>query len=231
MLASLIPERIFIAMTNAKKKKKPGKILSIIFNLILVLMILVAAIFVVDRFYNRVTFIFDHSVIIIATGSMEPAIPARSCILISRVAPEDVRVGDIITFYSDDPAIAGSLNTHRVHSVISSIDGIEYQTKGDNNPLPDAYHARAERLVGKHVRNLPLLSFVARIILSPYGYVVVILFLSLYMAAVLIPSARRKRAAAKEAEIERRVAQELVRLRESEAKGGASQDSRDSADK
>ena len=35
--------RIFIAMTNAKKEK-PGKILSIIFNLILVLMILVAAI-------------------------------------------------------------------------------------------------------------------------------------------------------------------------------------------
>ena len=40
-------------MTNAKKKKKPGKILSIIFNLILVLMILVAAIFVVDRFTIR----------------------------------------------------------------------------------------------------------------------------------------------------------------------------------
>ena len=212
-------------MANPKKKRKPI-IFSIIFNLIPVLMI-IAAVFVVDRMNNRVTFVFDHAVIIIATGSMEPAIPAPSCILITRAEPEDIEVGDIITFYSDDPAIAGSMNTHRVLSVIRSIDGIEYQTKGDYNPLPDTYHARAERLVGKHVRNLPLLSFVARLVLSPYGYVVVILFLALYMAAVLIPSAKRKKAAAKEAEIERRVAEELLRLRENRSKGEAGRDSAD----
>jgi len=216
-------------MANARKKRRP-RIFSIIFNLILVLMILVAAVFVVDRLNNRVTFIFDHAVIIIATGSMEPAIPARSCILITRAEPEDIMVGDIITLYSDDPAIAGSLNTHRVQSVISSIDGIEFQTKGDNNPLPDAYNVRGERLVGKYVRNLPILSYVAKLIISPYGYVAVILFLLIYMAAVLIPSARRRKADARVAEIERRVSEEVARLRENEKKQNPGRGNRD-ADK
>ncbi|MGI6166831.1 MAG: signal peptidase I [Eubacteriales bacterium] len=214
-------------MANVRKKRKP-RILSILFNLILVLLVVMAAIFVVDRMNNRVTFVFDHAVIIIATGSMEPAIPAHSCILITRARPEDIKVGDIITFYSDDPAIAGSLNTHRVQSVISSIEGIEFQTKGDNNLLPDAYNVRGERLVGKYVRNLPILSYVARLILSPYGYVVVILFLLIYMAAVLIPSARRKKADARAAEIERRVAEEVARLRENEKKQKSGRGSRDS---
>ena len=108
---------------------------------------------------GEVPFFFGYSVMNIVSGSMEDTIPEGSYILIQKVDPADVRKGDIICFYSDDPAIRGYPNTHTVvEDPIQGENGLEFVTKGDANPTKDSVNARAEKLIGRHVQNLDFLT-------------------------------------------------------------------------
>ena len=51
------------------------------------------------------------------TGSMEPAIPVHSFIVVDTDNSQVYQIGDIITFHSSDDALEGSLNTHRIVAV------------------------------------------------------------------------------------------------------------------
>lgn len=64
------------------------------------------------------------------TGSMEPAIPVHSFIVVDTDNSQVYQVGDIITFHSSDDALEGSLNTHRIVAVEAAADGTPvYRTK------------------------------------------------------------------------------------------------------
>ena len=64
------------------------------------------------------------------TGSMEPAIPVHSFIVVDTDNSQVYEVGDIITFHSSDDALEGSLNTHRIVAVEDAADGTPvYRTK------------------------------------------------------------------------------------------------------
>lgn len=86
------------------------------------------------------------------TGSMEPAIPVHSFIVVDTDDGQAYQVGDIITFHSSDDALEGSLNTHRIVSVEAAADGSPvYHTKGDANPVEDAAPVPAADVVGRVV--------------------------------------------------------------------------------
>ena len=96
--------------------------------------------------------VFGYSVVKIITPSMGEEIPVGSYVLIKEVDPEDVGENDIICFYSDDPAIKGSPNLHRVvKPPIEVGDGYEYVTKGDGNALEDSVTAKSDKLIGRYV--------------------------------------------------------------------------------
>lgn len=86
------------------------------------------------------------------TGSMEPAIPVHSFIVVDTDNSQAYQVDDIITFHSSDDALEGSLNTHRIVSVEAAADGSPvYHTKGDANPVEDAAPVPAADVVGRVV--------------------------------------------------------------------------------
>ena len=86
---------------------------------------------------------------------MEDEIPQDSYILIKRADPEDVRLGDVICFYSTDPTIYGMPNTHRVvEEPIITDTGYEFVTRGDANLANDNVRAQGDRLIGIYVKNL-----------------------------------------------------------------------------
>lgn len=86
------------------------------------------------------------------TGSMEPAIPVHSFIVVDTDNSQTYQAGDIITFHSSDDALEGSLNTHRIVSVDAAADGSPvYHTKGDANPVEDAAPVPAADVVGRVV--------------------------------------------------------------------------------
>ena len=90
---------------------------------------------------------------------MEDTIPTGAHILIKKTAPEDIKKGDIICFYSEDPKIYGYPNTHRViEDPIKTDSGYEYVTQGDFNPLKDEVTAKGDKLIGRYVMQLTFLT-------------------------------------------------------------------------
>lgn len=106
---------------------------------------------------GRVPYIFGYRILKVVSGSMQPAISDRTCILIRRAEQGEIRVGDIITFVSDDPAIQGFLNTHRVYEIeTDAVSGeIRYITKGDAMAEPDIWPVAYEDIQGIYVREMP----------------------------------------------------------------------------
>ncbi len=200
-------------MTSNPEIKKKGKVFRRIlkvFGYIVIFLIIALLVFVlISMATNHTVFIFGKTTAWVLTPSMEPTIPARSYILIEKVSPDDVTVGDIIIFKSDDPALDFAFNTHRVTQIIGDND--EFVTQGDANPVEDQYTAKADNVLGRYVKNLPVLTAIGRFLFSSIGTLIAItmifaIMLIMYMPG-LIRAGRRKTA-----EIERRRAEQFDAL-------------------
>jgi signal peptidase len=93
----------------------------------------------------------------VLTGSMEPSIHVDDVILIKQTDVSELQVGDVITFYSDDPQIKDMPNSHRI---IRINDDGTFTVKGDANPVEDTYKVRPDRVIGKYVRKIWLFRFI-----------------------------------------------------------------------
>ncbi len=167
---------------------------------------------------GQVTFVAGKTAMWVRTDSMEPAIEARSYILVEKATAADVQVGDVIVFRSDDPALRGAYNTHRVTAIVG--DHEEFVTKGDHNVVEDKYTAKAGNVVGIYRKNLQILTFFGRFFSTSMGIIVTITLILAFVAIAYLPdmiSATRERTkkleAKKQQQIEERVRQEVERLR------------------
>lgn len=135
------------------------KISSALWYVFLGFMFLVLVSIFVSRMQGDVPRVFGFSIMKISSGSMEDTIPTGAHILIKKTAPEDIKKGDIICFYSEDPKIYGYPNTHRViEDPIKTDSGYEYVTQGDFNPLKDEVTAKGDKLIGRYVMQLTFLT-------------------------------------------------------------------------
>lgn len=114
----------------------------------------------------------DHAFLVLS-GSMVPTFDPGDVIFVSEVAPEDVEVGDIITFR----ARVGSttLFTHRVIEVLEDGGRLRWRTQGDANEDPDPFVIHPEMLVGEYDFQIPYWGHLVNAIRSKLGYVVFIL--------------------------------------------------------
>lgn len=116
-----------------------------------------------------------YMVLRITTGSMEPAYPVDSLILVRKTSPQAVRKGDVISFYSSDPALSGAVNTHRVVAVEEGTDGVRFVTRGDANNTVDRYDVDASDLLGKVEGSSLILGKAVRLLSNPLIFVPIIL--------------------------------------------------------
>lgn len=90
----------------------------------------------------------------VLTGSMSPAYPAGTLVVVRPLDAADVRIGDVVTYQlrSGEPAVA----THRVVGVGWSATGERLlTTRGDANPVQDTEPVRAVQLRGEVWYSLP----------------------------------------------------------------------------
>lgn len=119
----------------------------------------------------------------ITTGSMEPTYLVDTLILVKKTDPSRIQTGDVISFYSSDPALDGAVNTHRVTGVRTDGTHWSYKTKGDANNVEDAYGTSETALIGKVTGSSLLLGKLARLIVNPLLFIPVIL---IPLAAMLV---------------------------------------------
>ena len=140
------------------------------------------------KFRGEVPQMFGYSVMQIVSGSMEPEIPVGSYILVKNCDPEEVREGDIISFYSRELSIYGHPNTHRVvEPPIATENGIQYVTKGDSNLVADHATVDEEQLIGVYVGRMDWLTNFVRALDN--GLMMVLLMVAQLgtVAAILVP--------------------------------------------
>lgn len=107
---------------------------------------------------GNVPYIFGYRVMQVISDSMRPTISAETCIVIEKVDDiSGIKIGDVITFISEDPRIEGYYNTHRVNDIITDAETGEilFQTKGDAYETPDAQLVSFDQIAGRYEGELP----------------------------------------------------------------------------
>jgi len=134
------------------------------FGLAVVILFMTAAalIFLAPRFGWRVDAVFS--------GSMEPGLKLGSVVVTRPVEAEEIKAGDIITFYSP---LNERLVSHRVVAAEHG-SGWHFQTKGDANEDADPFVVPAESVVGKVCLHLPYFGYVSQFVKTPLGLLLLI---------------------------------------------------------
>ena len=162
---------------------------------------------------GQVPQVMGFSILQVLTGSMEPAIPEGSMLLIRQADPYTLEKGDIISFYSPDPSLDGALNTHRIVGVETSDEGLRFITKGDANFLEDQQPVNAGDVVGKVIYSSPALGKLVRLVSNPLVFGLAILLPLLAMLIGNLVKALRTAAALARQEEEAAVRQALEALK------------------
>ena len=117
-------------------------------------------------FYRPVSLAGDTRYEPVYTGSMEPAIPVGSVVVIKPVDPETLKIGDIICFQLSEPTSI----THR----IINITGEGFITKGDANEDPDTRIVKKEKVIGKAIFTVPFIGYLGYFVRTPLGFILLI---------------------------------------------------------
>lgn len=155
-----------------------GKIISYACIVILVLIgiFLVYYMSTIKKAKNDPNFKPVVSLYTIISGSMEPTIHVYDVVLNKVVnSPEDIKVGDVITFISTSPISEGLTVTHRVQDIKIVNGEYEFVTKGDYNPTADSSTAKYYNIIGKVVFKIPQLGRVQFFVASKAGWFFVVL--------------------------------------------------------
>lgn len=137
----------------------------------------------------------------VMSGSMAPAIPLGSLLVVSAAQPSALTVGDVITYQLPDRVV-----THRVVAIEESATGRLFTTKGDANAAVDGERIRLPESVGLVRSQLPFLGYLVVYAQAywRFGGVVVAALVFLFACAQLVlgRGARETRPAPREAAME-----------------------------
>jgi signal peptidase len=120
---------------------------------------------------------FGWHVDTVLSGSMEPAIPTGSLLVTRPVPPDDIHIGDIITFSGSG---RDRFITHRVMA-IERTNGIVFTTKGDANNAEDPFPVPAEKVAGKVLVQIPFLGFIFSFVKTPLGIFLMLIIPGLFI--------------------------------------------------
>ncbi len=131
--------------------------------------VIVLALFMVA---TMVRFPGNLSIKIVLSGSMEPAIPVGSVVIVKPTVAS-YKIGDIITFGKDKKGEIPT--THRIVEMRVDNGTMVYVTKGDANNDRDADEVREDEIIGKVLVDLPYVGYVIALARKPLGMVFLII--------------------------------------------------------
>ena len=135
-----------------RHRKFFSAISNVIFYALMLLLVVTAFLFAQDGHLQTGKFQLYY----VMTTSMDSVYPKGSLLLVRAVDPNDLRVGNDITFYRD----ATTTITHRIVEIHeNNNDTLQrvFRTKGVDNPSPDSQYVPASAVAGKVVLFVPQL--------------------------------------------------------------------------
>lgn len=186
---------------QAKKKSTWKKVLDWVVTVLFGGLIVFVGGIKIYQMVAKDPYIFGYQFPVVLTDSMEDKYMVNDMIVIKKVNPNQIKVGDDISFYWNINGVEMSM-THRVKELTfyedaSLNEGYHYTfvTSGINKAstqCPDAYGNpgdctyqtqtfHEDRLIGKVVSNSKFLTFLYKGISSVWGLIIVILIPSFYL--------------------------------------------------
>ena len=150
--------------------KKAFKIIKYIVNtLVTVFVILFLLMVCLQRFSNNEVSFFNYRLFTVASGSMAPQYNVGDVLIAKETAPEDIKVGDSLTYLGNSGTFTGKVVTHEVTRIEKTTSG-EYifHTKGKANLIEDP-PVYQKQVYGVIVWNPKILSFIYKIVGTQYG--------------------------------------------------------------
>lgn len=135
---------MFIINYNDKRKNKENK-KNIVFQIFYIALLIVFGLFIGGY--------FKYSPLVIVSNSMRDTL-SRGDIVIIKKGNNNLKVGDIIEFHSDNMLIV-----HRIVEIDNKNNNIFYSTKGDNNEYKDISLLTKENIKGKVIFNIKYLGY------------------------------------------------------------------------
>ena len=114
---------------------------------------------------------------VIVSPSMVPTINVNDGIVVQRVDKEvNLKVGDVITFESNDISYDGLTVTHRiVGKQLVQTGEYVYRTKGDNNVKEYSSLVKFPDIYGKVVMKIPMIGYIYNFLTTPVGFIISII--------------------------------------------------------
>ena len=162
---------------DKSSESKVSKILNVVINVVLIISIIFAAICTYVSFVNTsgngVPGIFGLRLMSIQTPSMKDTINDGDLVISTQVDPDDLRVKDIITYWT---VINGErvLNTHRIVNIYDGDGFLIFETKGDANTSADPLTVHEKEIVGVYRFHIPGVGKVFDYLKTGTGFFVVV---------------------------------------------------------
>lgn len=150
------------------------KICGFLSGIILIVLALLAGILIIPK-------LMGYEEMAVLTGSMEPEYPVGSLIYVKETEPENLQVGDVITYRLSGDTVV----THRIVEI--DTEGQTVTTKGDANETNDGQPIPYASIVGKAEFKVPYLGFISMNIKTPKGILVICGVLVVIILLTFIP--------------------------------------------
>ena len=124
-----------------------------------------------------------YEVLVVQSGSMEPVYHVGSLIYVKSVEPEELEVGDVITFELGN----GVRGTHRIIEILDNNGEISFITKGDANEMEDNKPVVEDAIVGQVKFTIPKLGFFITYIQQPPGTYIAISVAAMLLLLIILP--------------------------------------------
>ncbi len=128
---------------------------------------------------------FGYSAFTVLTSSMEDVIPKGSLIIAKQVPPEELKIGDDISYLAGETTVI----THRIVGIESDYleEGqLGFQTKGTMNLEPDALVVPQINVIGKVIYHSQCAGTIVNFIRAHWPLLIFITFVILLLIKVLI---------------------------------------------
>ena len=161
------------------KKIRDNKVIKIIGNILyalaFILVLLILIVVAIQRFSNNDIAIFGIRFFYVASGSMLPQYGVGDILISQETDPENINVGDAITYLGNKGSMNGMIVTHQVVEKNMTEDGkYTFVTKGTANTIVDPAVSE-DQVYGKVLGKSQILSFICKLLQNIYGFYFIII--------------------------------------------------------
>ena len=138
-----------------------------------IMLIVFIVLFVINLIlsFEEKTHIFGIYMFNIVSESMEPTLYKNDVVFVQKCDISELKKGDIITFEQE-----GRVISHRIINITKEKNVIKFETKGDNNEIPDPDKVPEGQVYGKVLYKIGKIGQAVSYIQNVRGFINVVIF-------------------------------------------------------